>query len=189
VEVGAGSHGLVGLLEADEGVRSGRAFLSRARMDDNALNLAIGLEEAAELILIIAGREVLHEEVALLLGVLVAVLLLSHMGKAGMLWNSMLHIKLEAIKLLIVKISNCTVSAFWPVKLIILVLVADECKGPFDVVSISLLLKIQALDISVLCEHLAELSLIPRWVEVLHVDIVDDLASFTGVFRRVLDDH
>jgi hypothetical protein len=73
VELGPRDGGAVRLLEADEGAARGLVVVRR--QDLHALDLAELLEMLSQVLLVELGREVLHEEVALLLRVLESLLL------------------------------------------------------------------------------------------------------------------
>jgi hypothetical protein len=104
VKVGTCICGAVGLLEADEGAGGGLSVVGGQDLD--ALDLAEAREMGLQVVDRELGREVLHEEVALLLGVLESLLLTldHHLSLDGS--QSWLHVELVALDFLVIEFSD-----------------------------------------------------------------------------------
>lgn len=98
----------VGLLEADEGAGRGLSIVSG--QDLNALDLTELRELTLKLVLLVLRGEVLHEEVALLLGVLESLLLSLDNNLSLNGGQSGLHIELESIVLFVVEFLDSSLS-------------------------------------------------------------------------------
>ena len=108
MKVGAGVGGAVGLLKADEG--TGRGLSVVAREDLDRLDLSEAREVRPQLLHTETLREVLHKQVALLLGVLESLLLSQnhHLSLNGS--QSWLHVELLAFNFLVVEFLDSSLS-------------------------------------------------------------------------------
>ena len=108
VEVSTGIGGAIGLLEADEGASGGLPVVAGENLD--ALDLTEASEVLSQLLLSQLSGEVLHEEVALLLGVLESLLLSldNYLSLDGS--QSWLHIELASFNFLIVEFLDSSLS-------------------------------------------------------------------------------
>lgn len=183
----------VGLLEANEcagaelGGLLGALFLSW--LDDlNGLDLTKRCEDLVEVGLGVLLGEVLHEEVALLLGVLVAGLLAEDLGVALFAGDGRLHVDLGIVELLFVEVLDGFIGASGTVGAVTVLVVADEGEWLLKAILALLGHLDEGLDLTVLAEDFLEVGLGPGGGVVLHVNVVVDLASLTGVFGLVFDD-
>ena len=177
-----GVSSLVRLLEAHKSAGTSRFFrpVFKESLDDfDGLNLAIDLKYLAKLLLAVVLGETFNEEVALLLGVLEALLFAVDLSETLFLRDGWLNIQLEAVDFFLVKISNYVLSALRSVRPVTSPLVADESEGFFVALSVLLYHGTERLDLTVLREDLLELGLVPIRVVVLHIDIVVSLGHIT----------
>ena len=118
-------------------------------------------KDASQVILGIVVEEALNEEVALLLGVLEALLLAENLSLTLESGEGRLNVELEFIELLIVKIVDSLLSALRAVIFVVLAIIADESEGLLNVVLVNLLHHGDGLDLTVSLEDLDELLLVP----------------------------
>jgi hypothetical protein len=183
------------LLKADKGTSRGLAIVSRKDLD--ALNFSISGKVRSQIFNSELHREVLHEKVALLLGVLEPLLLsLDHTLSlnGGKSW---LHIEFAAINFLIVEFLDSFLGRDKSSFFVIWVLEANESKLAQNNLGLTLLSTISILsldldffflgedgfDESKLAEDLLNLLLVPLGIKVLDVDIVRESLDFLGVLR------
>lgn len=155
VELGAGEGGAVGLLEADE--RAARWLTFVGGQDLHTLDFTVVAEELSQVLVGELGGEVLHEEVALLLGVLEALLLSPDHSlslDAGQSW-----LNIETVRVRVVEFLDSSISSLESVILVLGVVEADEGELALDVVDV--ILHHDGMDIAELAENLSELGLIP----------------------------
>ena len=137
VELRASSGGNVGLLVADEG--SGGILALIGGENSDGLDLTVRSENVSQVLLIVIGGEALNEEVALLLGVLKALLLTEDLSLTLSSGKSWLNVELEAIKLFVVKLIDSSLSALGAIAFVGGVVVADKSEGLLVVVLVNLL--------------------------------------------------
>ena len=105
--------------------------------------------------------ETLNEEVALLLGVLEALLLTKNLSltlKSGEGW---LNIEPKSVKFLVVEVADSLLSALRAVVFVVLTIIADESKRLLDVVLVNLFKDCNGLDLTVFLEDFSEILLVP----------------------------
>ncbi len=105
---------------------SGRRLTVLSGEDSDALDLTVVTEKASQILLGEGVREALHEEVALLLGVLEALLLTENLSLTLRSGKSRLNIELEAIDFLIVEVVDSSLSAIRAVVTVTCAVEADE---------------------------------------------------------------
>ncbi len=172
-------------LVANEGSRC--RLLLIAGNDLDALNLTERCEEFSKLLLIEISREAFDEEVALLLGVLISLLVTSELSIADQSWEGGLSIDGEAIDFFPVNVSYGLISAVSTVVMLTFFVKADESIRLLVAILVLALSNKETLDISISAEECSQLLLFPSWVEILHVDVVEALLNIVAVSGLIAD--
>ncbi len=105
-------------------------------------------EKVSQILLGECVGETLHEEVALLLGVLEALLLTENLSLTLRPGESWLNIKLETIDLLIVEVIDSSLSALWTVVAVVSVVEADKGEWLRGAILINFLHNCDRLDVT-----------------------------------------
>jgi hypothetical protein len=165
VELGPGDGGAIRLLEADE--CAARGLVVVRGQDLHALDLAELLEMLHQVLLVEFGREVLHEEVALLLRVLESLLLsLDHTLSLETCQRG-LNVETIGVVKFIDSVLSCDES------LVSVGLIEEAYEGELAFLVLGVALDKHGGDGAELAEHLSELGLVPGLIEVLHVYVVE----------------
>lgn len=174
-ESALGSGGGVWLLVADESI----SITSLTSVKSDLLDLTTLFEEVSEIILSPVGWEVLHVQVASLLGVLVLDGLLDLLDGSISLLDGVSYVQFHIlVHLFVLQTLDGFVGTLWTVLLVDLgwVVIADETKFT-DVI----LVEDERFDGSIWLEHLLDLIVRPIEWNVLDIDIVDELSHISSV--------
>ena len=100
--------------------------------------------------------ETLNEEVALLLGVLEALLLTKNLSLTRTSGKGWLNIEPKSVNFLVVEVADSLLSALRAVVFVVLTIKADESKRLLDVFLVNLFLDCDGLDLTVSLEDFSE---------------------------------
>lgn len=155
--------------------------------DLDAFNLTVLGEDVSKVITGVGVREVLDEEVALLLGVLESCLLALDLSLSLLKRESWLNIESMTVYGLAMKVIDGVVSALRSVELVIVTVVADESEWLLSTILVLFLHDDATLDVTILAEESLELLSSVLWAEVFYIDVVINLASLTWVLWLIPD--